>query len=688
MSTATYSPTAIYSIVTDTTSFDIDDLVFATRAASTDTAPSERVRITSGGNVGIGTTSPSATLAINPANDTRSLYIDDRDGTPSAAVATLRRSNNNSSPSTSLALLRLIDHSSNYPLSIEDYLGNSLLVVRGSGNVGIGTTSPGSLLSVHGNSLISGTTTSGSLIATSTLYVGGTTGSSLYVSTSGNVGIGTTGPVSPLHVFNPTANTSAITIVGGGGSSQSRLMFSYGTAGSVTADTGLILSSLSAFSLTALASQPMTFTTGGSERVRITNDGNVGIGTTSPATLLEVSSSAAGGGVLRITNQGATQSAGEKLGSIEFYNFDASAAATGVRAFITPVENDSGTGRSFDLTFGTGSVAEATEKLRIDKSGNVGIGTTGPGQELEVNGQIRYVAATADNNTTQCRNSSGDLAGCTSLLQWKEHIEDLSLGLDTVLALRPVSFDWKSASSSSPLYRRDLGFIAEEVASTSPLLARWTDQGMLEGVRYSQMTALMAKAIQELNFKVEQIASSTEILRSAQNDKEGSSGNNYTAYLLDFLKQIGVYVEEGIVRAKEFIADRVRTKELCVGETCVNEDQLKKLLEKNQVSAVDIVSPAADVAVPFGSISPSAEIVLPSGSTSYELDSTPAPVLTATAVDTASSTPVVSEDSAKGDMLSKEQAASAAPEENSSEETEQMSASNDSTNSTSTSSNP
>lgn len=132
------------------------------------------------------------------------------------------------------------------------------------------------------------------------------------------------------------------------------------------------------------------------------------------------------------------------------------------------------------------------------QGGNVGIGTTIPGQSLHVVGGIRYTAATADTNTTVCRNSSDDLAGCSSLRALKDNITDLPLGLDAVMQLRPVAFDWLSYSYGPANVRRDLGFIAEEVAAVSPLLARYNDvTGNLEGVRYSQLTSLLTRAVQE-----------------------------------------------------------------------------------------------------------------------------------------------------------------------------------------------
>ncbi|MEK7138799.1 MAG: hypothetical protein AAB799_01320, partial [Patescibacteria group bacterium] len=88
-----------------------------------------------------------------------------------------------------------------------------------NGFLSIGTSSPGSKLSVQaGNAQVTGTTTTHALIATSTLLVGGTTGTSLYVGQSGNVGIGTTTPSSLFSVhgssFLGTTTVAGLTATG------------------------------------------------------------------------------------------------------------------------------------------------------------------------------------------------------------------------------------------------------------------------------------------------------------------------------------------------------------------------------------------------------------------------------------------------------------------------------------------
>jgi len=119
-----------------------------------------------------------------------------------------------------------------------------------------------------------------------------------------------------------------------------------------------------------------------STAITINSSEQVGIGETNPDKQLEISSST--GGTLQLTNNSTSIGAGESLGEITFFSSDISGDGTGVRGFIKSVENDGGTGRRYDLTFGTGNRAAATEKLRIDKAGNVGIGTTSPSATLHV----------------------------------------------------------------------------------------------------------------------------------------------------------------------------------------------------------------------------------------------------------------------------------------------------------------
>lgn len=110
------------------------------------------------------------------------------------------------------------------------------------------------------------------------------------------------------------------------------------------------------------------------ERMRIKNGGNIGIGTTNPGYRFTVSGTgdvaafeATSGDIgIRIRNTGSTTNSA-------FLNFDDSAGVAG--RIVYGHSNDS-------MVFATA----AAERMRIDSSGNVGIGTASPGYKIDVTG--------------------------------------------------------------------------------------------------------------------------------------------------------------------------------------------------------------------------------------------------------------------------------------------------------------
>jgi len=134
-----------------------------------------------------------------------------------------------------------------------------------------------------------------------------TNGTHIYNTNTGNVGIGTTNPGAKLSVNANRAVFGGISILGGYGSTSYAMELQAtgatgnvysGLVGGISGSNGQITYLVTApqFGYTGISSTrigtanflPFTISTGGSERIRITTNGDVGIGTTNPGTRLHI----------------------------------------------------------------------------------------------------------------------------------------------------------------------------------------------------------------------------------------------------------------------------------------------------------------------------------------------------------------------------------------------------------------
>ena len=278
------------------------------------------------GNLGIGTTGPGAKLQVY-STATRDIFISGngtqaQNGwqaehaffTSAGQGVIVGKANANNDTNR----LHILYNTSNGDAEYLGYDTNNANRVRlntngdshlNGGNVGIGTTSPGSKLQVNGgiyatNYLnVSGVNTNFNLYNNGTTYLNGdTTVDSTFLVTNGNVGIGTTSPSSKLNISSASYNDHitltrlsdelGISVSGG------QLTFEGGVTPFNNNDTDLGRSDKhwrEAFVYSLRSGGALQFkTNGNSERMRIDSAGNVGIGTTSPSAKLEILGTTAG----------------------------------------------------------------------------------------------------------------------------------------------------------------------------------------------------------------------------------------------------------------------------------------------------------------------------------------------------------------------------------------------------------
>jgi hypothetical protein len=266
------------------------------------------------------------------------------------------------------------------------------------------------------------------------------------------------------------------------------------------------------------AADTIAFAEGGAEIMRVASNGNIGIGTTSPSVKLDVS------GTLAVRNA-----------STSYINTFCSGG--GNRDYQIGVN-----GASFvfnDITSGT------SERMRIDSSGNLLVGTTntsesaGNGLKLLSGATPNYKVVTSGTDFSTASfmayssgasayrfyvtnagviNATSATISAISDQRYKENIRDLDVGLDAVMQLRPRKFDWKEGKGQDTKDCR--GFIAQEFEQVFPdLIDEWKDpapegEEPYKSVR-QDLIPVLVKAIQELSAKNDALEARLSALEQA-----------------------------------------------------------------------------------------------------------------------------------------------------------------------------
>jgi len=505
--------------------------------------------------------SPQGYLSIGSRNASEALIIADSGAatfsssvtatqlnatTTTAGFAAILTNTNGASDSNGL-LVKAGSVSSEYNVRFANQTDTTtFFTVKGNGNVGIGTTSPLNIFDVKGAIFTGSYATSAGVRFHDNVYginLGGIDASSIGIiqgsafevgaanialqPNGGNVGIGTTSPVSKLTVFTPTTQSNAgvwsnceiamhnSTSVGD--YSQIGLGYTTGTT-NAAAFIGFISTSATANGKGSLVfgTRDVTTDTAPTERMRITSDGNVGIGTTSPSAIASAL-------VLNIY------------------------AASGIRSSLVVESNAGanfavlGSGLSggdlgvfyynLGMRFGSATSKDATgfsEAMRITSGGNVLIGTTtDSGYKFQVEGQIYNQGNSATSLIIARNYSSGSITiqqfiqngvgtigsisfngtnvlyNATSDYRLKHDFRDYN-ALSIISSIKTYDFEWKSNKT------RSYGVIAHELAEIMPSIVSGEKDEIDENgkvlpqaVDYSKLVPIMIKAIQEQQSQIE-----------------------------------------------------------------------------------------------------------------------------------------------------------------------------------------
>jgi len=492
------------------------------------TVSAERMRITSGGSVGIGTTSPTSGLGWSRVLDLRgsgsSAYINRISGSTQECVFGTDGAglylDVTGSPTASNNFISFRTVNSN-----SSYSATERMRITSAGRVGIGTSSPtnGYTLDVVG-SILSQVASGNTSIVVQTNNANGAinaiAGTGLEIATDGtnqNM-VFRTGAAERMRINS--AGSVSITNSDSrllGGTTTGRLLIS----NSDTSAYLILAGSSNGGSVDLITNQFITFTTGASylERMRITSGGEVCINTTSTINsdrlMVQMANNTNQTGLgIRALNNGGTAS----QPALSFYN--------GSGTLLSRLYADNGTGY-----FAINTTSSNTERMRITLGGQVLINTTsdayGDGSVListsagkaatfmstdNAGGYTAIVLRrTASNGAlTEHYNGStyaGGISisgasssyGTSSDYRLKEDLKPIK-GLKKLSKINVYDFKWKESNE-----RMD-GVIAHELQEVLPYAVTGIKDGeQIQSVDYSKIVPVLIQAIKELKAELDTI---------------------------------------------------------------------------------------------------------------------------------------------------------------------------------------
>jgi hypothetical protein len=310
----------------------------------------------------------------------------------------------------------------------------------------------------------------------------------------------------------------AIVFAGGIGDNQSR-------------DRARIVAVYEGSNLSGLAFHTQTTADTLVEAMRITNNGRVGIGTTSSNYKLTVSGANSSSVPLAQFNATGT---GTFQRGVQLFN-TALAAGESIMYSVGTADSSRQMGQMYyvyagsnstnnRLSFGLHSVDDV---LNIHGSGNVNIATTtDQGYKLYINGTSYHngntyitslgVGTAASGTSGEIRAANEVTAYYSSDINLKENIKLIVDPLGKLEQIRGVSYDWKDEHIQKRggedgyfVRKHDIGVIAQEVEAVLPEIVATRDDG-IKVVKYEKLVALLIEAVKDQQRQINQISQAVQ----------------------------------------------------------------------------------------------------------------------------------------------------------------------------------
>lgn len=415
------------------------------------------------------------------------------------------------------------------------YNDTTMVVQPNAGNVGIGTTSPSKKLHVKESTsstyaaYIENTTAGGDYLAMvgdagdnvfefdssgtggeaeMKMYSDGVLkvdinadGSSYF--NGGNVGIGTASPTEKLQVAGKikiTGTANFIDTTRNASSQANYIRFYDSSTSSVEAYVGYTSNNRDFKVDSANGSGTLSLKAGGNTGIRISDTGNVGVGTISPSGKLHVSS-----GYLRVDGTGCGIVMPDTSGNPLF-------AITTDQNSFAGCNIVNGWGNSSNAGVGVGTIRSDGTAFQV-KTGvtlSAGLATNSGTQRLIVYGsggtkltKSLGVGTSNPSNTTGRIDASNDVvAFSTSDIRLKDNVKSIDKALDKVNKIQGIEFDWIEKEEVHGNSGHDIGVIAQEIEKILPDVVTTRDNGY-KAVKYEKIVPLLIEAIKDLSKQVD-----------------------------------------------------------------------------------------------------------------------------------------------------------------------------------------